>query len=349
MGTGPFAVPSSEALRSAGHEIPLMVTRPSTTMSAKKAPPRPMFEWAAQRQIPTFEPQSINTVESVEALASYRADLFFVCDYGQILSKSCLSASRLGGINLHGSILPRHRGAAPVQWSLLAGDSTAGVTAILMTPKLDAGPALAIRSTPILPDETAAELEPRLARLGVEATLEAVRQLEDWDSTSPIGQLQDNSQATRAPRFDKQHGQLDFRLPAEYLVRLIRATQPWPGAYGDFQVSPNKQIRLLIRSARSIDIDPRNGIDLFSPDALPGEARLVCSLDLALDWPAPWRELLAVHSSKGVLFIGTVQPAGKREMSVAEFVRGHPLGKGSRFLLPQEPAQQLMVSLNRPA
>ncbi len=336
MGTGPFAVPAAASLLAQGIDIPLVVTRPVSKPRPKKLPPRPVAEWAERNNLPLFEPASINSPDAIELLKGYQADLFFVCDYGQILSKACLSATRLGGINLHGSLLPKHRGAAPVQWSLLAGDTSTGVTVIHMTPSLDAGPALSIRETQVFPDENAGQLEPRLAILGVDATLEAIGLLESWDGHSPIGQTQVASLATKAPRFSKLHGQLDFRLPAGYLARLIRSCQPWPGTYADLVFANGNPMRLLVRAARHVADStgfPRSPI---------AEARDILASQLGLDWPEPWSHLLGVQTGDGMLLISRVQPAGKREMSVAEFVRGHKITPQSRFLLPEPPVVQLI-------
>lgn len=344
MGTGPFAVPTSRRLLAEGHDIPLVVTRPLVDPRPKKVPPRPVFDWAREAAIEIFEPNSINEPEAVSHLGHYQPDLLFVCDYGQILSRDCLLVARLGGINLHGSLLPRHRGAAPVQWSLLCGDELAGVTVIHMTPRLDAGPALAVRKTPIEPDETATELEPRLAALGVPATLEAIGILENWDGSSAIGSLQDRSQVTKAPRFCKSDGALDFRLPAEYLVRLIKACQPWPSTFADLHWPQGKQVRILVRRARWID-----SVDLFSPEDPPGSTlpatdeqivKLV-HLPSAPNSQPPWRACIAVKTGRGTLLIGRVQPAGKREMDAGEFLRGHPIQPACTFSLPTPPQSPL--------
>jgi methionyl-tRNA formyltransferase len=340
MGTGPFAVPSLQGLLDGGQEIPLVVTRPAKPGQGKKQPDRPVVRWADAHGIAIFEPSSINTSEAISRLKEVNADLFFVCDYGQILSNECLSAAPLGGINLHGSLLPRHRGAAPVQWSLLAGDAESGVTVIHMTPRLDAGPALAVRGTRILPDENAGELESRLAILGVQATMDAVEQLGSWDRISPVGIIQDSALATRAPRFSKQHGQIDFRLPAEYLVRLIRACQPWPGAYAQLRWSADRSLRILVRSARHLLGEPAISGELLIPQ-IPGTVIPMTSGQMGLDWPAPWNDLLAVRTGMGWLLINRLQPSGKREMSAAEFLRGHPTDKETRFELPPEPLEKL--------
>ncbi len=313
MGTGPFAVPASQKLLDLGHDIPLVVTRPLSDPPPKKIPPRPVWDWAQQRGIELFEPLSINTDDAIERLREYSADLFFVCDYGQILSSTALGAARLGGINLHGSILPRHRGAAPVQWALLRGDVSAGVTVIHMTPKLDAGPALAVASTLIQPDETAEQLEPRLAELGVASTVDAVNALDSWDGEAPVGTIQDRSLVTKAPRFAKSDGLLDPRLPAEYLVRLVRACQPWPGTFAHLTWPSGKRLRVIVRAARAADKFPELA------DAPVGATAISSDPDA----DDGWQTSLAVRCEVGILLIGVLQPAGKRAMSADEFLRGH--------------------------
>lgn len=328
MGTGPFAVPTIERLRELGHRIPLVVTRPLAKPDAKKQPPRPVFDWAQAAGLPVFEPQSINDEAAVAELAKYDADLFFVCDYGQILSRQCLAAARMGGINLHGSILPRHRGAAPVQWALLRGDTEAGVTVIHMTPRLDAGPALAVETTRILCQDTAETLEPRLATLGVEATLKAVSMLESWDANAEIGVVQDQALVTKAPRFRKSDGQLDFRLPAEYLVRLYRACQPWPGTYAVLTWPSGKQMRVIVRSARSIATNA-------DPDAICGQVSTLSDSELESDASIQGERCISVNTGEGMFLIDRLQPSGKREMLADEFLRGHQLVPGCHFVLPE--------------
>lgn len=351
MGTGPFAVPSAEQLRIDGHEIPLVVTRPLVDPNAKKLPPRPVFDWATANRFKIYEPTSINDDAAIEELKTYEADLFFVCDYGQILSNTCLSAARLGGINLHGSTLPRHRGAAPVQWALLRGDQRAGVTVIHMTPRLDAGPAIAADDLKVNEDETAAELEPRLAQLGVKMTTDSVEQLGSWDGESQLGEIQDKSLVTKAPRFAKQDGQLDFRLSASYLSRLVRACQPWPGCFAELAWPPSasskqKKIRVIARAARFLqsplpDIENKLALEPGSVIEFLADAEEVQAMSDYSHWEAPWARMLAVRCTDGVLLIGRVQPAGKREMDAHEFLRGHPVTDGCRFELPEPPKSAL--------
>ena len=167
MGTGPFAVPTFRALLASPHEMLGLVTRPDKPAHRReKSPANPMREVALQHRLKVFEPESINSPEAQAWLGELAADLFVVCDYGQILSRDILSLARLGGINLHASLLPKYRGAAPINWAIYHGETETGVTVIHMTPQLDAGPCLVQHRTPIGPDETAPDLETRLAELG---------------------------------------------------------------------------------------------------------------------------------------------------------------------------------------
>ncbi len=334
MGTGPFAVPTSERLLKDGHDIPLVVTRPLPNPAPKKIPSRPVWDWATNNRLAILEPTSINDSAVVEELRRYEADLFFVCDYGQILSNECLGTARLGGINLHGSILPRHRGAAPVQWALLRGDQEAGVTVIHMTPKLDAGPALAIGRTAIVEDETAEQLEPRLAELGIDATVRAVDFLSRHDNHESLGVVQDQTLVTKAPRFAKSDGQLDFRLPAEYLVRLIRATQPWPGSFAELGSKSGKTTRLKILAARSVSHSLQSSYAV-------GQLFVLKAEEIGEEWSAPWDQLLGIRCGEGLLLVSRVQPAGKRAMIASEYLRGHVPDSDSMFLLPDPPKAPL--------
>jgi methionyl-tRNA formyltransferase len=291
-------------------------------------------DWANAAGLPLFEPASINAPEALERLRETRADLFFVCDYGQILSRDCLAIPRLGGINLHGSLLPRHRGAAPVQWTLLAGDAQAGVSVIHMTPGLDAGPVLATRTTDIQRDENAAELETRLSELGAEATLEAVTSLIAWDGAGPVGTTQAAERVTKAPRLKRSDGQLDFALAACELERRVRGYQPWPGAYAELIYSPTKRLAVHLRSARAFQHTAQAGAPPQGDARQAGAAWAASAAELGLtgeQWTAPWDRLLVIQTGDGWLLVSSVQAAGKRAMSAAEFLRGHPLPPSAHF------------------
>ena len=315
MGTGPFAVPAFEAILKDGHAINLVVTRPMPPVKSRTGlPPSPVREWAARHDLPLLDPPSINGPEGVARLREAAADLLVVCDYGEILKPETLAVTPLGGINLHGSLLPAYRGAAPVQRSLLAGDRVTGVTVIHMTPKLDAGPILATRTTEIRDSETAGELEQRLAVMGAAATLEAIEKLSRWDRSSAIGEAQDPDRVSRAPRLHKSEGEIDWTQSTQQIDCHIRGMQPWPGAFTFIETDQEKPaIRVAIKRASPVD-QPR-----------PAESR--CGQRLG-------DQGLVVATGDGALRIEIIQPAGRRERSGEEFVRGHarsntPLRMGS--------------------
>lgn len=315
MGTGPFAVPSFEALREAGHEIILVVTKPQPPVKSRRGPPpAPVRTWAETHGLEIYDPDSINTDDAVARVSQAEADLLIVCDYGQILKPSALAAARLGGINLHGSLLPKYRGAAPVQWSLLNGDEVTGVSVIHMTPKLDGGPIITTRQTPIRDDETAGELEERLSQIGVEATIDALEQLADWDGESEIGALQDMSLVTKAPRLNKADGEIDWGRSAREIDCHVRGMQPWPIAFTHYPLDEKPPIRLAIKGIRMTD-QPIG-------DHFPGEI-------VAVSADSPPAFLVATADQ--VIEITRLQPAGKKEMDGVDFLRGHRPVAGTKL------------------
>lgn len=340
MGTGPFAVPSFERIRET-HEILAVIYRPEKSQShvKKGPPPSPVRLWAEQHGLPVFAPSTMNSSESIAWLHSMPADLMVVCDYGQILSSECLGATRLGGINLHGSLLPRHRGAAPVQWSILTGDVEAGVSVIHMTPGLDAGPILARASTRIGSDENAWELERRLSELGKEPTLRSIELLSSLKpGDPPLGSPQDKSRATKAPRLAKADGLLDPRYAVRYLDRQIRGLQPWPGTYMNVHFASGTELRMIVSRSTSIVCTIAN----LAPDVLGsweigtlvyGKKAQSLAHSLSLQDPIH----LGILVPDGILNLHTVQPAGKREMSAEEFVRGYARQEWMRIGFSNEP------------
>jgi methionyl-tRNA formyltransferase len=315
LGTGPFAVPSFEALLADGHAIPVVVTRPTVVNKGVAAPPSPMRVAAESHGIPVFDPASINDPATIDVLRDWGADLMVVCDYGQILSVEALRVTRLGGINLHGSLLPKYRGAAPVQWCVYHGDSISGVTVIHLTPRLDGGPILAQRTLEILPTETAGQLEERLAALGVPAVRQALDLLRQWDGKSPLGQPQDPALVSRAPRIHKAQGQIDWHRSAVAISHQIRAFQPWPGSFSHWQRSPQQSLRLIVAQVQVID-----------PQLEPLAKTLVTETPgqvIRSDKNSLW-----VQTGDGIIGLTQIQPAGKRVLEVAEFQRGYavPLG-----------------------
>jgi methionyl-tRNA formyltransferase len=307
MGTGPFAVPTFRRLLESRHEIPLLVTRPARPVHGKtQAEVNPMRELAQQRGLRVFEPEGINSDEARAELAKHQPDLFVVCDYGQILQPETLTIARLGGINLHASLLPKYRGAAPINWAIYHGDLETGVTVIHMTPKVDAGPAIAQARISIGLNDTAAELEPRLAELGAPLVLKAIDDLEAGKA-EPISQNPDL--ATRAPRLKKSDGQIDWSRSAQAIKNQIRAMQPWPKSYTYWQRPGGESLRLIIES---VEVLP-GGV------GHPGEILEATG------------EALVVATGDGGLKIKELQPSGKRVMTAGDFLRGQPVRPGHKF------------------
>jgi methionyl-tRNA formyltransferase len=341
MGTGPFAVPSFQAIAALGrHEILSVWVRPQASIASGKPPePHPVERWAKAGGWMVEQPESVNSDESIARLHSLQPDLLVVCDYGQILSPTALAAARLGGINLHGSILPRHRGAAPVAWAVLQGDSQAGISVIHMTPRLDGGPVLVMRSTPLDRSENASQLESRLSLLGVDATLEAIALLESQQQHAK-GQVQDKQLATRARRLTKADAAIDWSFSSDKIDRLIRGLQPWPGAYGILEAG-GKELRLQIRRAAPVASlpDDARGADRDGTE-VPGQ--------WVLGWTSGKSPSRAwVRCGLGWMELLDVQPAGKTPLSIDAFLRGYYRNAPMHFLPPATPSPALLEMIDR--
>jgi len=308
MGTGPFGVPMFRRLLESGRPIAALVTQPDRPRHGRSVAPRnPMRELAEQHEIEVFAPESINTPEAHAKLVECNADLLVVCDYGQILSRATLAATRLGGINLHGSLLPKYRGAAPIQWAIYRGETETGVSVLHITPQLDAGPVIVQLRTPIGPAETAAQLEPRLAELGAAAVESALTELEVHEITSAV--VQEPALASKAPRLKKSDGLVDWGRSAAAIFNQVRAFTPWPKSYTFWQPPSGQPLRLILEEVAPLP---------------PGEAASPGSI-LTTD-----KELI-VACGEGRLAIPRLQPAGKRVLSTAEFLRGYPVRSGQVF------------------
>ncbi len=311
MATGPFSVPMFKALVLARHDVVALVTRPEKAAAGRRPPASPARLTADEFSVPVLTPISANDPEFVQQLSQLHPELLVVCDYGQILSKETLSTTRWGGINLHGSLLPAYRGAAPVQWALYRGETETGVTVIHMNPKLDAGPCLCQVRVAIGPRETAPELEARLAEAGAPLVLQAVEQLQDWDGTSPLGHPQNASRVSTARRLKKEDAQVTWSRSACQIVDQIRAFQPWPGCMTDF-LDP-KGVRQALRLLKGQVAE--EAIELAT-SPVPGSIL-----------PNPENALL-VQTGQGILRIDQVIPANRRAITGADFLRGYRLKPG---------------------
>jgi methionyl-tRNA formyltransferase len=326
IGTGTFAEPTFEALLSNfGGEVVGLVTQPERDGGHKRGSTRQtgkgMVEIArkAASGLTIIQPESINTDEGVGALLRMRPDLLVVAAYGQILSKEVLSVPRLGAINVHASLLPKYRGAAPVAYAILNGETQTGVTIIKITPGLDSGDMILQESLDILPDDTTGTLEARLAVLGAKLAVEAVRK---YQTGGPVeGLKQDPALVTKAPKIRKEQGLIDWSKHAELIERHVNAMQPWPTAYTFLHRAGKEPIRVIITQAVRFPVR-------YDPDVPPGKVfRDVAFPETFFvtageEIPGEERSVLEVHE---------LQPAGKKKMSAEEFLRGHPIVEGMRF------------------
>jgi methionyl-tRNA formyltransferase len=313
MGTGTFAEPTFEALFGGPHEVVGLVTQPDRVAGAERGSTRQtgkgMKPIALEHGVPVFQPESINTPEGVAGLAAMKPDLLVVVAYGQILSKEVLSVPTKGGINVHASLLPKYRGAAPIAWAIYHGERKTGVTIIRMSPFLDAGEMLAQESLDIQPEETAGELEARLAPLGARMAQQIIEQIA---AGTTRGVKQDKALVTKAPKLTKEHGLIDWNRGPEQVAWQVRAMQPWPTAYTFLHREGKPPTRLMIA---------RTGLTAHVkaiPPLVPGRI-------------LPAFPGLYVATGIGALEVTDLQPAGKKRMNAADFLRGHPLKEGDRF------------------
>ena len=319
MGTGGFAVPTFQAILATDHQIPALVTRPPKVARGRKSspPPNPMREVAESASIPVLMPESVNSQESIQQLESLEPDLLIVCDYGQILSNEALGVAPLGGINLHGSLLPKYRGAAPINWALYHGEPVVGVTVIHMTPKLDGGPCLDTDSIKVQPDDDAVSIEEELSQIGVDTVFRSLDKLAAWDRESVIGEVQDPALATKAPRLKKSDGRIDWSRSATEISNQIRAFKPWPGCFAEWHRTEKNIVRLLIEEVIVANSDSVPTV----PATNPGEV------------VRSGEEGIEVQCGSGVLRLLKLKPAGKRSLTAGEFLRGYPLIAGTKLTI----------------
>lgn len=301
MGSPEIAVPSLQALIEGGESIIGIVSQPDRPAGRGQgiASP-PVAQRAREKKIPLFQPASVKNNQLIKTLNDLRPDLIVVVAYGKILPKEILDLPPMKCINVHFSLLPRYRGAAPVQWSLINGDEETGVTTLIINEQLDAGPILLQKKTPIEPEDNVERLSHRLANLGATLLTETISLLKANDLYPTP---QNDQEATPAPSLKKEDGRLDFTQKAKGLVNQIRGMTPWPGA----TTSLNGQ-RLKIFWAEEL---PRK------PQGQPGEVVAVGPLGI---------EVACTGSS---LLIKEVQREGKKRMPAGEFLKGHSLTPGT--------------------
>jgi methionyl-tRNA formyltransferase len=309
-GTPPFAVPTLEALLAAGHDIPLILTQPDRPQGRGLALAASAVKQAAQHHGLTIEqPEKIKNNSELRALLErIHPDAIIVVGYGRIVPPWMLSLPKRGNINLHGSLLPKYRGAAPLQWAIAEGESVSGVTTMLLNEGLDTGDILLQRELAIPPDETAISYGQRLAVIGAALMVETLRGVESGRITP---HPQDHGLASLAPLLKKEDGLAGFNFSAQRIYNRLRGFQPWPGCYTNF-----RRNKLTIAAAKPV---------AQTGDGNPGE--MLVERD----------RLFVSCGERSMLELLEVQPEGKRRMPTADFVRGYRPLSGEKLGTSQVP------------
>lgn len=300
MGTPDFAVPSLEALLKSEDQVVGVVTQPDRPKGrGQEVIPSPVKVVCQREGIPVLQPLKMKAPEFLEALQKWNPDIIAVAAFGRILPPAILTLPFHGCINVHGSLLPKYRGAGPVQWAIIRGERETGITTMLMDEGMDTGAMLLQERVVIQPDDTAGTLAPRLAEVGGRLLVETLRQLKAGTLTP---HPQDHSLATLAPLLKKEDGLIDWTLPARDIVNRVRGLSPWPGAY----TYMNGERWILWRVAASEE----------SQSQIPGTVTKVT------------KDGIDVAAGSGTLHILEIQPSNGRRMTMVQYLAGHRLAEG---------------------
>ena len=314
MGTPDFAMGALEAILQAGHQVAAVVTQPDKPKGrGKEIQVPPVKACAMAHGIPVFQPVKVKEKEAVETLRGYNADIFVVAAFGQLLSEEILSMPKYGCVNIHASLLPKYRGAGPIQWAIINGEEKTGVTIMQMDKGLDTGDMLLKEEVVIDPKETGDSLHDKLAAVGAGLIVEALARLERGEL---VPEKQTEEETCYAKRLQKSMGRIDWQQSAGKLDCLIRGLISWPGAY---TVLRGKNLKIWEAVAGSGSA-PEDSAARPDPDAvLPGTVVAVT------------REAFYVKTGEGLLKILAVQPEGKKRMPVKEFLLGYQVKVGEQL------------------
>ena len=322
LGSGEFGVECLDALSISEHDLWFIVTQPPNPAGRGRKPhPTPVARWADMHSIPFIEIDDVNASEIIEKIAGYEPDLIVVIAFGQKIGNELTNLPPKGSINVHSSLLPKYRGAAPINWAIINGETTTGISIITLAEKMDAGQILAQSQTDIAADETAGQLHDRLAKMAAPLLLKTISQIADGTA---VYIEQDHAEATLAPKLKKSDGFLDFAEPAEILARKIRGFWPWPGASTNYvSQKTGKSIRVTFRSAFCVLSAAERGT--------PNSERVRAVRETPL--PAgTLDENLNVICGSGALEIKKIKPAGSALMDFRDFVNGRQTQPGDLFL-----------------
>lgn len=311
MGTPEFAVPTLKALHHSSHSILTVITQPDKPKGrGQKLIVSPIKQYALDSNLPILQPKTVNAPEFIESLKQNQPDVIIVVAFGQILSETFLKIPRHFCINLHSSLLPKYRGAAPIHRAILNGDTKSGVTTMIMDKGMDTGDILLMQETPIHETDNAQTLHDTLSEMGGALMLETLKRLEE-NTLLPV--QQDDSQATYAAKLKKEEGLIHWEKSAVDLLNQVRGLTPWPGTY---TMLNKKRLRVLkVRTTEG------------TIDDMPGKVARITD------------EGIEVGTGQGRLVITELQPEGKKSMSAKSFLAGHKLERGTLFEAAPTPNQ----------
>ena len=315
MGTPDFASEILRVLIRSGEEIAAVVTQPDKPVGRKAIlMPTPVKALAEEAGIPVLQPRRVREEEAIEALRQIAPDLIVVAAFGQIIPKEILEMPPLGCVNVHASLLPKYRGAAPIQWALLDGESKTGITLMQMDEGLDTGDILAIQEVPITGDDTGGTLFDKMAAAGAQLLAENLEALKNRSLTQQ--RQPEESPTPYARMIQKEDGRIDWTNDAVWIERQIRAMSPWPSA---FTTLNGKNCKILESHVGTAGETKPAEHDTIPAEDAPGHV-------IAAD-----AEGIHVRTGEGILCITTLQLEGKKALPAADFLRGHPLGAGDIF------------------
>lgn len=319
MGTPDFSVGTLEALIEAGHEVTLAVTQPDKPKGRGKAMQfPPVKEAALSHGIEVFQPRRVREEACIQYLRKYEADIIVVVAFGQILPKEILEMPKHGCINVHASLLPKYRGAAPIQWAVINGEQVTGVTTMRMDEGLDTGDMILKEEVRLTAEETGGSLFDRLAQTGAKLCLRTLTAIEDGTATYTP---QDHDLATHTTMIKKQLGEIDWKKPAQELERLVRGLNPWPSAYTFLNGKTLKIWKAAVaeRPDEEQASKQENGEEQENLQIEPGSVALVT------------KDSLLVQTGQGLLKLLEVQLEGKKRMTIDAFLRGFAVDEGCRL------------------
>lgn len=305
MGTPDFAVPCLQALIDNNHDVVAVVTQPDRAKGrGNKLTPPPVKVLAEQYNIPVYQPEKVKTPEFVEKLKELAPEVMVVVAFGQILSQAILDIPPKGCINVHGSLLPKYRGAGPIQWSIINGDKTTGVTTMYMDKGLDTGDMILKEEFEILETETAQELHDKMSIIGAKVLIDTLKLIEAGTASRTP---QDHSQHTYAPMLDKSTGKIDWSKSAREIYNLIRGTYPWPGAYSSYG---GKGFKIF-------------SSDIYDENTINKEYGFIHEIG---------KDYIMVSCSKGFIKILELQFENEKRMGVEAYLRGHNIDIGTKLV-----------------